>query len=146
MIGGQVLDMQAEGGKWKKLKNHSSFLQDIHRRKTAALIRASLQAGATLAGATPKQLKALGLYGDHIGMAFQIADDILDVVADKKKLGKRGSDVKNKKLTYATLFGLEESKRKAQDLVEEAKTALEIFGRDAQILKQLANYIIERDH
>jgi geranylgeranyl diphosphate synthase type II len=146
MIGGQVLDMQAEGGKWKKLKDHTSFLQDIHRHKTAALIRASLQAGATLAGANPKQFKALGLYGDHIGMAFQIADDILDVVADKKKLGKRGSDAKNKKLTFPALFGLEESKRKAQQLVEEAKSALDIFGREAQILKQLANYIIERDH
>jgi geranylgeranyl diphosphate synthase type II len=146
MIGGQVLDMQAEGGKWQKLKNHASLLQDIHRHKTAALIRASLQAGATLAGATPKQLTALGHYGDRIGMAFQIADDVLDVVADKKKLGKRGSDAKNKKLTFAALYGLEESRQKAQSLVEEAKAALEPFGRKAQVLKQLANYIIERDH
>jgi len=146
MIGGQVLDMQAEGGKWEKLKNHASLLQEIHRHKTAALIRASLQAGATLAGATPKQLTALGHYGDRIGMAFQIADDILDVVADKKKLGKRGSDAKNKKLTFPALYGLVESRRKAQVLVEEAKAALEPFGRRAQVLKQLANYIIERDH
>ena len=146
MIGGQVLDIQAEGGKWKKLKDHPSLLRDIHRRKTAALIRASLQSGATLAGATPKMLSALGHYGDQIGMAFQIADDILDVVADKKKLGKRGSDVKNKKLTFPALYGLEESRRKAQLLVEEAKAALEPFGRQAQVLKQLANYIIERDH
>jgi geranylgeranyl diphosphate synthase type II len=146
MIGGQVLDMQAEGGKWEKHKNPASLLQDIHRSKTAALIRASLQAGATLAGATPKQLTDLGSYGENIGMAFQIADDVLDVVADKKKLGKRGSDAKNKKLTYPALYGLEESRRKAQALIEEAKTALEPFGREAQVLKQLANYIIERDH
>jgi geranylgeranyl diphosphate synthase type II len=146
MIGGQVMDMQAEAGKWQKLDNHAAFLQGIHRHKTAALIRASLQAGATLAGASPKQLLALGHYGEKIGLAFQIADDVLDVVADKKKLGKRGSDAKNNKLTFPALYGLEESRRKAQDLVEEAKAALAPFGKRAQVLKQLANYIIERDH
>jgi geranylgeranyl diphosphate synthase, type II len=146
MIGGQVMDIEVEGGKWQKLNNHAALLQSIHRHKTAALIRTSLQAGATLAGATPKQLSALGEYGEKIGLAFQIADDILDVVANKKKLGKRGSDAKNKKLTFPALYGLEESKRKAQLLVEEAKSALEPFGRRAQVLKQLANYIIERDH
>jgi geranylgeranyl diphosphate synthase type II len=146
MIGGQVMDIQAEGGKWQNQNNHAALLQGIHRHKTAALIRASLQAGAILAGASPKQLSALGEYGEKIGLAFQIADDVLDVIADKKKLGKRGSDAKNKKLTFPALYGLEESKRKAQLLVEEAKTALEPFGRQAQVLKQLANYIIERDH
>ena len=146
MIGGQVMDIGAEGGKWQKLKNHAFLLQDIHRHKTAALIRASLQAGATLAGASTKQLSSLGEYGEKIGMAFQIADDVLDLVADKKKLGKRGSDAKNKKLTFPALYGLEDSRRKAQHLVEEAKSAVELFGREAQVLKQLANYIIERDH
>ncbi len=146
MIGGQVLDIQVEGGKWRKMPNHTALLSNIHRLKTAALIRASLQAGALLAGATPKQLSALGEYGEKIGLAFQIADDVLDVTADKKKLGKRGSDAKNKKLTFPALYGLDESKRKAQLLVEEAKSALEPFGRQAQVLKQLANYIIERDH
>lgn len=146
MIGGQVMDIQVEDGKWQKMGHHASLLQDIHRHKTAALIRTSLQAGAILAGATPKQLSSLGEYGEKIGLAFQIADDILDVVADKKKLGKRGSDKKNKKLTFPALYGLEESKRRAQLLVEEAKAALEPFGRRAQVLKQLANYIIERDH
>lgn len=146
MVGGQVLDIQAEGGKWRKRNHHTALLQDIHRQKTAALIRASLQAGATLAGASPQELTALGAYGEKIGIAFQIADDVLDVVADKKKLGKHGSDVKNKKLTYPALYGLEESKKKAQLLVEEAKKALAPFGKRAQVLKQLANYIIERDH
>ena len=146
MIGGQVIDIEVEGGKWRKLPNHPALLSNIHRLKTAALIRASLQAGALLAGATPKQLSALGEYGENIGLAFQIADDVLDVTADKKKLGKRGSDAKNKKLTFPALYGLEESKRKAQLLVEEAKSALDPFGRRAQVLKQLANYIIERDH
>lgn len=146
MIGGQVMDIQAEGGQWKKQKDHPALLAGIHRRKTAALIRSSLQAGATLAGASPKQLSALGEYGEKIGLAFQIADDVLDVVADKKKLGKRGSDAKNQKLTFPALYGLEDSRKKAQQLVEEAKQALAPFGKRAQVLKQLANYIIERDH
>jgi len=153
MIGGQVLDIQMEGGKWQK-KGHAArgktsteqVLRSIHRLKTAALIRTSLQAGAVLAGASPNNILRFGDYGERIGLAFQIADDILDVVADKKKLGKSGSDAKNKKLTYPAMYGLEESKRKAQALVEDAKKALEPFGRKAQVLKQLANYIIERDH
>ncbi len=146
MIGGQVMDIQAEDGKWKKHHNQHALIASIHRHKTAALIRASLQAGATLAGATQKQLDALGHYGEKIGLAFQIADDVLDVVADKKKLGKNGSDAKNDKLTFPALYGLEESRKKAQQLVEEAKKALAPFGKRAQVLKQLANYIIERDH
>jgi geranylgeranyl diphosphate synthase type II len=145
MIGGQVVDIQMEGGQWQKKPAHREILAYIHKHKTAALIRTSLQAGAILAGATPQQVAAFGQYGEKIGLAFQIADDILDIVADKKKLGKRGSDRANKKLTYPALFGLEESRRKAQVLVEEAKTALKSFGPRAQVLKQLANYIIERD-
>lgn len=146
MIGGQVMDIQMEGGKWRKVDNQAAILHSIHRHKTSALIRASLQAGATLAGASPKQLSALGEYGEKIGLAFQIADDILDVVADKKKLGKSGSDKKNMKLTYPAIYGLEASRHKAQVLVEEAKAALKPFKTKAQVLKQLANYIIERDH
>ena len=122
------------------------MLRSIHRCKTAALIRTSLQAGAILAGGTPQQFSRLGVYGEKIGLAFQIADDVLDVVADKKKLGKSGSDAKNKKLTYPALYGLEESRRMAYALVEEAKEALTPFARRAQVLKQLANYIVERDH
>jgi geranylgeranyl diphosphate synthase type II len=155
MIGGQVLDIQMEGGKWRRQKARSAkrakaeieaMLRSIHRLKTAALIRSSLEAGALLAGATPKQLDRFAQYGEKIGLAFQIADDVLDVVADKKKLGKQGSDAKNQKLTFPAVYGLEESRRKAQELVENAKQALEPFGRRAQVLKQLANYIVERDH
>src|ERR1041385_4542221 len=113
MIGGQVLDIQVEGGKWQKLNNHAALLHDIHKHKTAALIRASLQAGAIIAGATANELAALGEYGEKIGLAFQIADDVLDVVADKAKLGKRGSDAKNKKLTFPALYGLEQSRLQA---------------------------------
>ncbi len=146
MIGGQVVDIQMEDGKWQKRNGHADILSYIHRHKTAALIRTSLQAGATLAGATPAQINHFGTYGEKIGLAFQIADDILDIVADKKKLGKKGSDQANKKLTYPALYGLDESQRKASALVEEAKEALKPFGKRAQVLKQLANYIIERDH
>jgi len=152
MVGGQVMDIEMDGGKWQKKgvaksKVHlDQILKSIHRLKTAALIRTSLQAGALLAGASPKQLSRLGEYGEKIGLAFQIADDVLDVVADKKKLGKSGSDAKNKKLTFVALYGLEESKRRAVALVEEAKAAIEPFGHKAQVLKQLANYIVERDH
>jgi geranylgeranyl diphosphate synthase, type II len=156
MIGGQVLDIQMEGGKWQERKKGRSarqaqkdteaMLRSIHRLKTAALIRTSLQAGAILAGASAQQIQRFGTYGEKIGLAFQIADDVLDVVADKAKLGKKGSDAKNQKLTFPAVYGLEESRRKAQMLVEDAKKALEPFGRKAQVLKQLANYIIERDH
>jgi len=155
MIGGQVLDIQMEGGRWQKLHGRSAgkakaaseaMLRSIHRMKTAALIRTSLQAGALIAGASAGQFERFGVYGEKIGLAFQIADDVLDVVADKKKLGKKGSDARNKKLTFPALYGLDESRRRAQVLVEEAKAALEPFGRRAQVLKQLANYIIERDH
>jgi geranylgeranyl diphosphate synthase type II len=146
MIGGQVVDIQMEDGKWQKKEGHADILNYIHRHKTAALIRTSLTAGATLAGANAKQVAHFGTYGDKIGLAFQIADDILDIVADKQKLGKKGSDRENNKLTYPAIYGLEESRKKAAALVEEAKAELKAFGKKAQVLKQLANYIIDRDH
>jgi len=154
MIGGQVMDIKMEGGQWRPKKGapkdaHHQVeqkLRAIHKHKTAALIRVSLQAGATLANATSQQIERLGDYGEKIGLAFQIADDVLDVVADKKKLGKSGSDARNKKLTYVALYGLDESRKRALALVEEAKEALKPFGKKAQVLKQLANYIVERDH
>ena len=145
MVGGQVVDIQMEGGKWKNA-DKENILRYIHKHKTAALIRASLEAGAVLAGASPSKVARFSDYGEKIGLAFQIADDVLDIVADKKKLGKSGSDAKNQKLTYPAVYGLEESKRKALALVEEAKEALAPFGKRAQVLKQLANYIVERDH
>jgi geranylgeranyl diphosphate synthase type II len=145
MIGGQVVDSQMDGGRWKKA-NAEHVLRYIHRHKTAALIRTSLEAGAILARATAKQVDCFTEYGEKIGVAFQIADDVLDIIADKKKLGKRGSDVENDKLTYPALYGLAASRKKAINLVEEAKAALEPFGKHAQVLRQLANYIVERDH
>jgi geranylgeranyl diphosphate synthase type II len=121
-------------------------LNFIHQNKTGALIRASLTSGALLAGANQKQLRALDTYGRCIGLLFQITDDILDVTADKHKLGKRGSDRANQKLTYVSLYGLEKAHSHAIGLVVRARRALKIFGRDSKILDSLAAFILSRDH
>ncbi len=151
MVGGQVADIRADQGRWKKLKGSgfkspSKLLEFIHLNKTAALIRSSLLAGAALAGATPAQKKALDKYGRAIGLAFQVQDDILDCIGDKKKLGKRGSDAKNKKLTFVSLYGLENAQKKACGLVASAHSALRPFGRKAFFLHELADYVLNRDH
>ncbi len=147
MIGGQMKDT-VETGNWNaKSKNASKKnLHYIHLHKTAALIRASLLIGGELAGGSPRQLAALAAYGDKTGIAFQVADDILDIEGDKKLLGKRGSDRENNKLTYPALYGLEESKALARRLVEEAKQELSLFGGKAGLLRQLADFIIERHY
>ncbi len=148
MVGGQAIDIEMEGGRWMKLsrKKQEEVLDRIHENKTAALIQASVISGAKLAGASPKQQKALMEYGRCIGLAFQIADDVLDVVADKKLLGKKGSDKENKKLTYVALFGLDKSREMANALVAKAKKSLEIFGNRGWVLSDLADYIVERTH
>jgi geranylgeranyl diphosphate synthase type II len=146
MVGGQVADIEAE--QWKGRKSRTAagrLLKYIHLHKTGSLIVASLEAGAILAGARPAQLRALRTYGRCIGLAFQIADDILDVVGDKKKLGKRGSDAKNGKLTYVTLYGLDRARAEAAALAAQAHRSLRPFGRPAQVLHDLADYIIARD-
>jgi geranylgeranyl diphosphate synthase type II len=147
MVGGQVMDT-VEAGNWRKQsrKKRIATLEYIHMNKTAALLRASLLVGAALAGAGAKKLTALDEYGRHIGLAFQIADDVLDITADKKLLGKRGSDKDNDKLTYPALFGLEKSKCLARFHVESAKRNLKIFGRKADTLRALADYIIARNY
>jgi geranylgeranyl diphosphate synthase type II len=146
MVGGQVADIEAES--WRT-KNHGfdpkKALEYIHLHKTAALMIASLEAGAILAKATPAQRKRLAAYGRSIGLAFQIADDILDVVGDKKKLGKLGSDEQNDKLTYARLYGIDKSREMARALTDEAHRQLKPFGAKAAPLHDLADYIIQRD-
>jgi geranylgeranyl diphosphate synthase, type II len=146
MVGGQVADLAAEGAK-KKLTRAAAarMLEGIHRRKTGALIIASLDAGAVLARAYAPQRQALRSYGECVGLAFQIADDVLDVVGDKKKLGKSGSDRANDKLTYAALYGVEGARAKARALAEMAHAHLEKFGARAAVLHELADYIIARD-
>jgi geranylgeranyl diphosphate synthase type II len=146
MVGGQVADLGAE--KWKGRLSQgraARLLEYIHLHKTGSLITASLEAGAILAGASAAQRRALRAYGSAIGLSFQIADDILDVVGDKDKLGKRGSDAANQKLTYVSLFGLEKARAEAAALTRRAHQALRPFGRKAAVLHELADYIVERD-
>ncbi|MEE8425024.1 MAG: farnesyl diphosphate synthase [Elusimicrobiota bacterium] len=158
MVGGQVADIDAAGilsrvrnGRAKpgnsriKIAKAQKILEYIHTHKTAALITASLEAGAILAGGSAKDRRALRDYGRSIGLAFQIADDVLDRVGDKKKLGKRGSDLDNDKLTYPRLFGIEGSRRLAQRWIARAHKSLKRFGRRAKPLHELADYIISRD-
>ncbi|MBI2787935.1 MAG: polyprenyl synthetase family protein [Elusimicrobia bacterium] len=146
MVGGQVADLAAEGMSKKISKAAAAkVLEAVHRRKTGALIIASLDAGAVLAGASDAKRDALRSYGECVGLAFQIADDVLDVVGDKKKLGKRGSDRDNDKLTYASLYGVDGARAKARALVEMAHAHLKPFGARASVLHDLADYIIERD-
>ncbi len=140
MVGGQVADIECEG------KPADAALVDyIHTHKTAALIRASIRSGAILAGATAKELKALGVAGDDLGLAFQIMDDILDITATSEELGKTaGKDQAQQKATYPAVHGIETSRRRAQALIANAHAALEPFGPRALPLRALGTFIIER--
>jgi len=140
MIGGQVVDVQSEG---KSVD--AETLEYIHRHKTAALLCASLVGGALLAGAAPAALKAIREAGTHLGLAFQIVDDILDVEGSLEELGKTaGSDRRKKKVTYPGQFGLEASRLKAKSLIEDAKAALQPLGPPAEPIKALAEFIFQR--
>lgn len=141
MVGGQVVDMESQGQEVTP-----ETLHYIHAHKTGALLTASTLAGAMLCGGTPEQLDALKQYGGHIGLAFQIADDILDITGDQEKLGKPiGSDEERDKATYPKLFGLEESRRRAHEEVASALRSLEAFPESAEPLRAIARYIVERD-
>ncbi len=150
MVGGQVADIISEDGQWRKkgrlFTSPKKILEFIHLNKTAALIRTSLTAGATLANGSARQIAALDAYGRWIGLAFQVADDVLDRVGDKKKLGKRGSDRDNDKLTYPALYGLGESVKIGRRMIAAAHRSLKPFGNRVQVLHDLADYIVERDH
>lgn len=142
MIGGQVVDLESEGKKVEK-----DTLDYIHNHKTSALLEASINAGAILGGANEDELIALDTYGKSIGLAFQIVDDILDIVGDIDKLGKDiGSDVENGKATYVSIYGLEESRKMVDKLIDTAIECLEIFGDKAEFLKALAIYLKDRDY
>ncbi len=141
MVGGQVVDMESQGQDVT-----TDTLHYIHAHKTGALITASVLAGAILAGANEAQVEALRAYGGHIGLAFQIADDILDVTGDEAKIGKPvGSDEERDKATYPKIYGLEESHRRAHAEVEQALLVLRDFDADADTLRAIARYIVERD-
>ena len=140
MVGGQVVDMESE-----EHPVDFATLQYIHTRKTGALILASIQAGAWLGGGNDEQVAALTRYGETAGLAFQIADDILDIIGDQRELGKDvGSDQARGKATYPALLGLSEARRRAGELRELAIAALQPLGAAAEPLRAIARYIVER--
>lgn len=140
MIGGQVVDLEAEHS-----KPDAATLEYIHRAKTAALITASLVTGGLYAGANPCDVAKLRAFGQSIGLAFQIVDDVLDVTQTSEQLGKTaGKDTAAEKATYPALFGIEQSERKADELVMAAFAQLQSFGERAETLKELARFLVER--
>lgn len=140
MIGGQVADLEAE-----RTKPDAKMLEYIHRAKTAALITASVVSGGLYAGADESQVSRLRSFGQSIGLAFQIVDDVLDVTQTSEQLGKTaGKDTAAEKATYPALFGIDESVKKADQLVKDAFGSLESFGDRAEILKALARFLVER--
>lgn len=142
MVAGQVADME-----WENRRLDIGELEYIHQNKTGALFKASILSAAILAGADAKQLAALREYAIQIGLVFQIADDILDVVGDEKKLGKPvGSDAKNEKSTYPALLGLDEARRLGEKAAESARCALMPFGDKAAILMEVPEYFLNREN
>ncbi len=140
MIGGQVLDMAAQG---KEIETH--LLEYIHSHKTGALIAASVYAGAILGGGSARELKALNGYGEKLGLAFQVVDDLLDVQGEVKKLGKAVRKDKTRgKATYPAFFGIAESHRKAEALIGEALIFLKSFNGRASPLREIAKFILQR--
>jgi geranylgeranyl diphosphate synthase type II len=140
VIGGQVVDIESEGS-----PVNAETLEYIHIYKTGFLFRACIQCGAVLSQATPAQFNSLSRYGAHIGLAFQIVDDILDITSENEVLGKDvGSDLEKGKATYPALFGLEESKKKAALLVDEAVASLDDFDERAEPLRGIARFFVER--
>jgi len=140
MIGGQVVDLEAE-----HKKPDLATLEYIHRSKTAALITASVVSGGMYAGATVSDLGRLRTYGQSVGLAFQIVDDVLDLTQTSEQLGKTaGKDKAAEKATYPALFGIEESIQQANALVEQACAQLDGYGEAASTLKDLAHYLVER--
>lgn len=141
MIEGQVRDIVSEGRKLNR-----SELQTIHELKTGALIRASVRIGAILGGGSENQVTQLDSYAKNIGLAFQVVDDILNITGDPKKLGKAvGTDAVRQKNTYPALMGLEASQKYAATLIDSALQALSIFDNNADPLREIAHYIVERN-
>ncbi len=141
LAGGQVMDLECEGKDGTTLED----LKWIHIHKTATLLQVAVAAGAVLGGATPTEVEACEKFAMDIGLAFQVADDILDVTASSQDLGKTaGKDEATDKTTYVKLLGLEESKKYARDLIEEAKSCLAPFGERAAPLLAIADFIIDR--
>ena len=142
LVGGQVLDLESEG----KSDVTAETLSFIHTHKTGALLEASVVSGAILANAPESDIDRLSKYAQNIGLAFQIIDDILDITATDEQLGKTaGKDLEAQKATYPSLWGLNKSRLKARELVDNAIAQLSIYGAKAEPLRAVANYIVTRD-
>jgi geranylgeranyl diphosphate synthase type II len=140
MVGGQTVDLMLEGTKAEK-----KDLVYIHTHKTGALIRASIRIGAVMAHSSPANLKALTEYGEKVGLAFQIIDDILDIIGTKEEIGKTtGADDARGKNTYPSTFGLKESQKIAEKLIQDSLKAIKRFNKKAEPLSEIARYIISR--
>jgi geranylgeranyl diphosphate synthase type II len=140
MVAGQVADLEAEGR-----QVGADTVDYIHAHKTGALIRTSLRVGARLCGADAAQVRALSVAGADLGLAFQIVDDILDVVASSEELGKTaGKDQAQQKATYPAIHGIEASRARARRLIDEAEEALASLGPRAEPIRALGRFILER--
>lgn len=141
MVGGQAVDILSEGSE----TIDQPTLEYIHTRKTGAMIRAAVRVGARVGGADEIEMADLTGYGEKIGLAFQITDDLLDILGDERKLGKHvGSDLERGKKTYPALFGMKESEKRAHELMEAAVDALSRFDHRAEPLREMAQYVVER--
>lgn len=142
LIGGQVVDLMSEGKTISQTE-----LEYIHRNKTGKLFLAALRGGALIGGANPEQLELITLYGVNFGLAFQITDDILDVVGDAETLGKAvGSDLRQEKSTYISLFGLTKAKEMAAQHITQCNQAARNLAGTSSILEQVAQYVLVRDY
>lgn len=141
MVGGQAIDLKAAG--------HfpaPELMAQMHRLKTGALFRAAVRSGALLAGALDEDVESLGRFADNFGLAFQITDDILDVIGNEATLGKPvGSDERNLKATYVTIYSLQEARVMAETAIAESLRAIDRFGSRAAVLRSLAEYLLLRD-
>jgi geranylgeranyl pyrophosphate synthase len=147
VVGGQQDDLDAEGEPIDASPATRARLERIHRGKTAALIRASCELGAIAANAAPAVRQALRAYGETIGLAFQVADDVLDTTASAAALGKTpGKDAAQGKLTYVAVHGLDAARREAERLEQEAIAALAPLGQHAEPLRALGRFVVRRDH
>jgi geranylgeranyl diphosphate synthase type II len=141
MVGGQSVDLKSEG---KSIDE--ATLTYIHRHKTGALFRASIRSGAILSQASKEQLHAFTIYAENFGLAFQITDDLLDIVGNSQKLGKPvGSDLRNEKVTFPSIYGLDKSKWMAVQTVEKAVEALRYLPGNTEPLKLLVEYLLKRE-
>jgi geranylgeranyl diphosphate synthase type II len=141
MVGGQVVDMESEGNRDIDFPT----VEYIHTHKTGALIKASVKAGAILGGADQAGVEALTRYGEAVGLAFQIADDILDIEGTTEQIGKdAGSDEARGKATYPAVIGIHQSKERARELVDLALNSIKGYGPEADPLREIAKYIVNR--